>query len=146
MRDTLSLVAASYEHSGIAVEVMGDASVTTRGFPNEYSQVLLNLLSNARDALIERRTSSRRVTIDVDGTAAWCVVTVTDNAGGVEVEPVDRVFEPYFTTKATGTGVGLYMSKKIIEDSMGGYLTVANGTNGAMFSITTPSGGSPHVE
>ena len=98
---------------------------------NEYKQVVLNLLTNAKDILIEREIASPKVIIKIDGTT----VTVSDNAGGVKGNNIQRIFDPYFTTKESGLGIGLYMSKMIIEKNMGGKLEVNNDKNGAIFKI-----------
>lgn len=138
--EAVDLVAASFRHHGIAVAIEGGAGLTSTGFPNEYSQVVLNLLSNARDAVTGRAPGDRRVAIEISSDGEWCRVTVSDNGGGVTLDPVERVFEPYVTTKVGGTGLGLYMSKMIVERSLGGRLTVANGPDGAAFTLTTPAG------
>ncbi|HEX8960111.1 MAG TPA: HAMP domain-containing sensor histidine kinase [Geobacteraceae bacterium] len=113
----------------------GDCPVT--GFPNEYTQVLLNILQNARDVLAERGIAAPAVRIRAFGENGRSVVTVADNAGGVADEVMARVFDPYFTTKeeGKGTGIGLYMSRMIIERNMGGRLTVRNTGEGAEFRI-----------
>ncbi len=113
----------------------GDVPVT--GFLNEYTQVLLNILQNARDALAERDIAAPAVRIRAFGENGRSVVTVADNAGGIPEEVMARVFDPYFTTKeeGKGTGIGLYMSRMIIERNMGGRLTVRNTGDGAEFRI-----------
>ena len=105
------------------------------GFPNEYSQVLLNLISNSRDAILERRIKNPVIRICLFKENNKSVLTVTDNAGGVNSEIIDKIFNPYFTSKKSGTGIGLYMSKVIIEKNMGGTLTFKNVDNGAQFRI-----------
>jgi C4-dicarboxylate-specific signal transduction histidine kinase len=107
------------------------------GYPNEYAQVLLNILMNARDALVERNVDDARISLHLFAEGGKTVVTITDNAGGIAGEIIDRLFEPYFTTKGPdkGTGVGLFMSKIITEENMGGRLTARNTGNGAEFSI-----------
>jgi signal transduction histidine kinase len=118
----------------IVVDIKGDAQIN--GYFNEFCQVLLNLLQNARDALIERQVAGGRVTIASCQQDGKTVITIADNAGGIPREILDRVFEPYVSTKGVqGTGIGLYMSKSIIESSMRGSLTVSNGREGAVFRI-----------
>ena len=92
---------------------------------------------NAKDALQENRPDDAKVTITVSSENDKSVVSITDNAGGIPEKILDRIFEPYFTTKGPdkGTGVGLFMSKTIIEKNMNGRLTVRNGVNGAEFMI-----------
>lgn len=98
-----------------------------KGFPNEFKQVLLNLVQNARDAIIEKMEKEHmRGCIEVSVTESddMVHVAVTDNGSGIEKEVAERIFEPYFSTKeeGKGTGVGLYMSKIIIEQNMKGRL------------------------
>jgi signal transduction histidine kinase len=95
--------------------------------------VILNIISNAKDALIGKGVEN--ATIEV--TFLDECVCIKDNAGGVPQDIVERIFEPYYTTKeqGKGTGLGLYMSKMIIEDNMGAKLSVKNGHEGAQFFI-----------
>ncbi|GFO56835.1 hypothetical protein GMSM_38420 [Geomonas sp. Red276] len=130
---TLFLIEDGFKANSITIEVVGSGDPAAYGYPNEYSQVLLNILMNARDAFEERHISRPRVTIAIDDLE----VRISDNAGGIAAEIIDKVFDPYFTTKgpAAGTGVGLFMSKTIIEKNMGGLLSVRNNEEGAEFSI-----------
>ena len=134
---TITLVEDGFKFQHIVIELQASASPSILGFPNEYSQVLLNILMNARDALQERSPEDARVTVSIGKEGERAVVTIADNAGGIPEENLGRVFEPYFTTKGPdkGTGVGLFMSKIIIETNMGGRLTVRNGDHGAEFRI-----------
>lgn len=134
---TLSLVEESLRQRGVAIELSTSGEPQIYGYQNEYGQVILNLLMNAKDAFEERGTKEARITVHAlmeDGKSA---VTITDNAGGIKEEIVDKIFDAYFTTKESGkgTGIGLFMSKMIIEKSMGGRLTVCNTEDGAQFRI-----------
>jgi signal transduction histidine kinase/PAS domain-containing protein len=133
----ISLVEASFRNGHINIEIDVRANPSIMGFPNEYSQVLLNILVNAKDILLERRPDNAKVTVTLTGEEDRAVVTVADNAGGIAEEIIDKIFEPYFTTKGPnrGTGIGLFMSKIIIEKNMGGRLTVRNSAEGAEFRI-----------
>jgi len=134
---TLSLVEKTFEDQKIAIAFQPECNPTANGFPNEYSQVLLNILLNARDALIERRVDDALITIHSLAERDKSVVIITDNAGGIAEEIMDKLFDAYFSTKGPdkGTGIGLFMSKAIVEKSMGGKLTVRNGGDGAEFRI-----------
>ncbi len=113
------------------------------GYKNEFEHVIMNLINNAKDAFEAKEgpglkdTSDDLITIDVYKEGDRVIVTVKDNAGGIPEGIIDRVFEPYFTTKeqGKGTGIGLYMSKVIIEQNMGGKLTARNINGGAEFRI-----------
>ena len=134
---TVSLVEDSFRNQQISIHTHASANPTIIGFPNEYSQVLLNILMNARDALLERQIIDAEVRITISKEGEKAVVTIADNAGGITEEIMSKIFEPYFTTKGPdkGTGVGLFMSKTIIEKNMNGRLTVRNTTEGAEFRI-----------
>ncbi|MBI2354149.1 MAG: PAS domain S-box protein [Deltaproteobacteria bacterium] len=135
--DSLDFVAASIESSNIRVEVTADTEVGAFGYPNEYAQVLLNILSNAREALIEKAVAKRLISIRVTSENNRSVVAIRDNGGGIPEGFLPKIFDPYFTTKepGKGTGIGLYMSKVIIEQHMGGRLSARNVERGAEFRI-----------
>jgi PAS domain S-box-containing protein len=133
----LAFVEAGFRNKQIDIEVKMPEAVAATGYPNEFAQVLLNILNNAKDALLERRVPSPKLAIRVFRDLERSVVTIADNAGGIADGDLDRVFEPFFTTKeeGKGTGIGLYMSKHIIEKNMSGRLTARNTAEGAEFRI-----------
>ena len=134
---TVSMIEDSFRSLQIAIEIDAEDDPVVNGYPNEFSQVLLNVLLNARDAFSEREIGKQRVVITMTAENGKAVITVTDNAGGIPEDTIDRIFDPYFTTKGPdhGTGVGLFMSKGIIEKNMGGRLTARNTGDGAEFRI-----------
>jgi len=137
IESTLQLIGASFKHEHIKIQlVMQDAPVIF-GHQNELAQSLLNVLTNAKDALTDRKIANPWVTVTVSGEGSGAVVTVADNAGGIPEEIIDKIFDPYFTTKGpqSGTGLGLFMSKTIVENSFRGRLTVRNAADGAEFRI-----------
>ncbi len=114
------------------------------GYENEMMQVFLNLINNAKDAILECREHGLMgpgvkglITVEFNSMGERIVISVTDNGGGIPAGNLDRIFEPYFSTKEQGhgTGIGLYMSKMIIENNMGGRLTARNVDGGAEFRI-----------
>lgn len=115
--------------------------MTILGYENESKQVFLNLVANAKDAIIDRRAREGnpelpgRVALTFDVVDGRVVITITDNGGGIPDEIIGRIFEPYFTTKeaSRGTGLGLYMCKMIVEKNMGGVLSARNTDGGAEF-------------
>jgi signal transduction histidine kinase len=145
LKKTLALVAASFKHLNISMDIELQEDVIAFGYPNEYSQVILNILNNARDALMERKSPAPRIHIRAFVQEGRAVVTIGDNGGGIGEEILPRVFDPYFSTKEVGkgTGIGLYMSKVIIEQNMEGALTVRNIDGGAEFRIELAS--HPHA-
>ena len=134
---TLSLVELGFKAHQICIDVEVKGDPVIHGYSNEFSQVLLNILMNARDALTEREIAQPKIVISVGTEDSRAIVTIYDNAGGIAEEIMDKIFDPYFTTKGpqAGTGVGLFMSKTIIEKNMGGHLTVRNVGGGAEFRI-----------
>jgi len=134
---TLAIIGESFKQREVAIDVGISEEVQINGYANEYSQVLLNLLINAKDAFEERQTSEARITVRSWQEAGKVVLTITDNAGGIKEEIMAKVFDPYFTTKeqGKGTGIGLFMSKTIVEKHMGGRLSVRNVEGGAEFRI-----------
>ena len=132
IKDTLSMQSAQLKNYNIAIDIVGD-DFEVNGYQSEFQQVILNLLNNAKDALLENKIQNPTINIILKDNS----ISMKDNAGGISKEIIDRIFEPYFTTKeqGKGTGMGLYMSKMIIEDSMGAKLSVFNVNNGAVFII-----------
>ena len=106
------------------------------GFENELVQVLLILISNAKDALLEKKIENPRIEIKTYIDKDEKVIEVKDSGKGIDEKIINKIFDPYFTTKdeSNGTGIGLYMSKIIIENNMNGKLEVKN-DNGAVFTI-----------
>jgi PAS domain S-box-containing protein len=137
LEKAISLMDVSVAGRQIGIEVESVDSPTVHGYRNEYSQVLINILMNSKDAFLERGTADPRVFIRIFTERERAVVTLADNAGGIDEAIIGKVFEPYFTTKGPqkGTGVGLFMSKTIIETNMNGRLTVRNTADGAEFRI-----------
>ena len=107
---------------------------------NELSQVILNILANSKDALAQKKPENPFIKIDISSDDTVVVLSVEDSAGGIPQDDIDKVFNSYFTTKESsgGTGIGLYMSKTIIEEHLAGKLTVENTQNGAKFTIRLP--------
>ncbi|WP_269093256.1 sensor histidine kinase [Aliarcobacter butzleri] len=103
------------------------------GVKNELSQVILSLVSNSIDALKNRHNP--KISINVVSSSAEVIIEILDNAGGIKAKNLKKIFEPYFSTKEEGTGIGLYLSKIIIEESFSGKLQVQNIKDGVKFSI-----------
>ncbi len=137
IRRALSLMEKSFNEQNISIALRLEDEPMAKGYPNEYAQVLLNILMNARDAKVGHRLQDVLISIHTSAEEGRSIVTITDNAGGVAEEIMDKLFDPYFTTKGSemGTGIGLFISKTIIEKNMGGSLTVRNTGNGAEFRI-----------
>lgn len=128
-------------------EIVACPEKTVRGFRSEFEHVVMNLFNNAREAILDRREAGGAareerglISVTFDQAGDRVRVAVGDNGGGMPEAALARVFEPYFTTKgpAKGTGLGLYMSKVIIEEHMQGSLTARNDAHGALFTIELP--------
>ncbi len=135
--DTVQIIDESLKKYGITLDVSSSGDPQTYGYPSEYRQVLMNLILNAKDAFLERRTANPRITVHSWTENGRSVLTVSDNGGGIKVAIADKIFDPFFTTKdlGKGTGVGLYLSKTIIEKNMGGRITVRNIDGGSEFRV-----------
>jgi len=130
--DTLSIQSAQLSDYKISIELDGD-DFDIVGYKGEFQQVILNIINNAKDEFIEKEVLNRAIKIKLFNKK----ITIEDNAGGIDEQIIHRIFEPYFTTKqqGKGTGIGLYMSKMIIEENMQGTLKIFNKDTGAQFKI-----------
>ncbi len=134
----LRLLDASLSHAEIAVTVDAPEACQVLGRPNEMAQVLLNLLSNAKDALVFYRPDHRQIHINIAIEDDMAVIRERNNGDFISEEDIDRIFDPYYTTKEEGTGLGLYMCKQIIEEHFGGEIGVANTEDGVEFVLKVP--------
>ncbi|MBF0473299.1 MAG: hybrid sensor histidine kinase/response regulator [Nitrospirae bacterium] len=119
------------------------------GYPNEFKQAVLNILTNARDAIIDKQKNSLYlddespfINIVISSDNGRAIIKFIDNGGGIPKELIENIFASYVTSKKEGTGIGLYMSKVIIEKNMGGILSAVNFEKGAMFTIELDIAGS----
>lgn len=134
---TLEIIGKALEINGISIHV---ESVTTKEiftYTNEVTQVILNILKNAEDILKERKVENPSITITTKEEKGVQTIEIEDNGGGIDKEVLPHIFEPYFSTKdeKNGSGLGLYMSKTIIEEHCSGKISAMNGALGAKFII-----------
>ena len=141
VRTALALVDVNFEAVGITIAIDAPEDVILFGHPNEYSQVLLNLLTNAKRSILDTKATGGRIRIQLSQAQGQGRLTLQDDGGGIPEALLDRIFEPYFSTHESGTGIGLYMSKQIIERNMGGRITARNLPQGAEFSLLVPVSG-----
>jgi len=135
--NSISIIKGTLCSNFTQVEINVDKDLKAIGYPMELQQVLVIILSNANDALMIRKIPDPKILIDIKDENNTYIISISDNAGGINIERLERVFEPYYTTKhkSQGRGVGLYMAKMIIEDGMKGKLTLKNNEKGVCFSI-----------
>jgi len=131
----------------IKIEFKHDEDIIISNLKNALSQSMINIINNAKDALLDTNEDDRFILIDVQKNDENVIINIKDTAGGIDSENLNQVFDVLFTTKEdTGTGIGLYMTKKMITEKMNGQITVNNETfthenkeyTGAVFSITLP--------
>jgi len=135
-KEAITLASASLKNRDIQLELNEEKVIYIEGYASEFAQVILNLILNAKDVLIERNIDNPLIVIEIKEDEKYSFVSISDNAGGIDENIIERVFEPYFSTKkSAGTGLGLYMSKMIIEENMGGRIFVKNAKEGAKFCI-----------
>lgn len=130
-QNALNITRAILDSNRIAIEIIGNKDSCVNGYNNEYSQVILNLISNAKDAMIENNIENPLIKIAINKD----LVKIEDNAGGINKKISEHIYEPYFTTKSSGTGIGLYMSKVILETHFQAKFYHKNIENGTCFYI-----------
>jgi two-component system, NtrC family, C4-dicarboxylate transport sensor histidine kinase DctB len=136
-KKALEIVNASLANNKIRFTFDIQEDNIINGYSNEFSHAILNIISNAKDALVLRKIKDPEIKISIKVGKTYTVIKIVDNAGGIKLKDIDTIFEPYFTTKYAkqGTGIGLYMTKMIIENNMEGFVNVKNVKNGALFTI-----------
>ncbi|MGD9623423.1 MAG: ABC transporter substrate binding protein [Arcobacter sp.] len=111
------------------------------GYENEFKQVLLNLINNAKNKIVENFKDSQehaKIDINIERCQNYNTIEIIDNGGKIDEKIINSIFEPYFTTKESGTGLGLYMAKVIVEDKMRGSIKVRNEGENVVFTIKLP--------
>ena len=131
-------VSDAYNEHSIKVSVQKEEKIDIKSYKNELMQVLLNIFNNTKDAVVDNGVKNPTLKITTSQNETQVFIGIQDNAGGVTAEVLERMYEPYFTTKfeSHGTGIGLYMSKMIIENSMKGTLLSKNNGEGLLTTIT----------
>ncbi len=137
VRELVGLLEAGYRSVNIQLAVKGEEKRQVMGYPNEFSQVLQSLLVNAREAILAHGAETGRIEISIQAEGNTLRLTIQDNGGGMPEGIPEGIFDPYFTTKETGTGLGLYISRMIVE-KMGGKIELANVEEGLRATITLP--------
>lgn len=140
--ESLKIMGKALENNEIEFYIKEKSNIEVMVYSRELLQVYLNILKNAKEALVQNRKENRQIEVNIftlnDKTLR---TTICDNAGGVSENIIDKLFEPYFSTKdeKAGTGLGLYMCKTIVEKHFNGEIGVYNGKEGACFYVDLPT-------
>lgn len=140
INDAIRLIDEQLKLSNINVhiEVEKNTTLDVVGFSNEFRQVIMNMVHNSMMAITSKGEEKGFIFITICSNKDENIITIQDNGGGIKEENLEKIFDPYFTTREKGSGIGLYMSKVIIEHHMRGRLSVKNENNGAMFTLVLP--------
>jgi signal transduction histidine kinase len=135
IENAVTILSAELKNRGIELEFDFNIydGIKVHGIKNELSQVVLALISNSSDALVGKENPL--IKLKVDASSSEVIVSVEDNASGIKSKDIEKIFEPYFSTKDDGTGIGLYLVKVIIENSFDGKIEVQNQEEGVKFTL-----------
>lgn len=137
--DCTSIVQSSMEYDQIKLSfACPDNLPQVMGYQHELAEVIMSLLGNAREAIIENETDNAFISTSIELQGLNLIVKIKDNGGGVAEDIMPKIFDPYFTIKANGTGMGLYMSQVIMDKHINGQINVTNINNGACFELVIP--------
>jgi len=133
----INIIGSTIKNKEISLHVELSKDEMILGHRNEFEQALLNIITNAKNILVINKKEEPKIEIKLTTKGRYTYLAISDNAGGITAKPIEKIFQPYFTTRedSGGTGIGLYMSKLIMEKSMGGILSVKNNKAGALFTI-----------
>jgi len=129
-----------YNYIDVTIDVSNATNLMVSGYKNEFMQTLLNVVNNAKEQIKEARENKLikrgSIFIQIYNYSKKVIIDIKDNGGGIPIDKMPNIFDAYYTTKEQGHGIGLYMSKLIIEDKMGGKIRASNTNEGACFTIT----------
>mgnify|MGYP003571688898 CR=1 FL=1 len=128
-----------YNYVDVQINVTPETNLMVYGYENEFMQAILNIVHNAKDALLQNSEKNRHITINLYNKHDSLLIDIIDNGPGISKEAVDKIFVQYFSTKEQGHGIGLYMTKLIIEDKMGGKIKFKHLHDGSCFRIKLKS-------
>ncbi len=139
IEEAIFIIKETLKSHNIKINFNNKHSIIINGHPNEILQVVLNIINNAKDVLISKEQKIKKIGIKTSYVKDKVQITICDNGGGIKENIIEKIFDPYFTTKHSkqGTGIGLYMSKKIIEEN-GGTINVLNIKEGVCFIVKLP--------
>lgn len=142
LEESLDIIKSSFKSNYIEIKKKIDYNnpIKLKLVNSELSQALINILNNARDAILTKKSTDKWIEISLEKLEGYALITIEDSAGGIDKSIISKIFEPYFTTKhkSQGTGLGLHISYKIVVEKLNGKLYVKNSENGAKFFIELP--------
>jgi len=144
LEEIFDIIGKQFFYSNIDIDVQyasQKSNLLIYGYQNEFKQVLLNILNNAKTKILQSSKKTAEITIKILDDHEYHTIEISDNAGPIAEEIIASIFDPYFTTKKNGMGIGLYMAKVIIEDKMSGKITVHNSGEQVVFTIKIPNYG-----
>jgi signal transduction histidine kinase len=128
-----------YNYIDVNVNVEPNTNLMILGYKNELMQTLLNIVNNAKESIIKEKSKDKitqgTIEINIKNVNNKVQIDISDNGSGIPQKYINQIFEPYFTTKKDGHGIGLYMARLIIEDKIGGTINASNTQDGARFTI-----------
>ena len=140
VEDAILTVSSNLRENRITVNKKIDVDYACECYSDQLQQIIIVLLNNSKDALLDRNVFKAKIQVEILYENSEFIIKISDNAGGITKSVMQKIFEPYYTTKhkSQGTGIGLFMARKIIQEQYLGSLTVRNVENGTEFSITLP--------
>jgi signal transduction histidine kinase len=139
VRSIYRILGQQLHNANIELSIEIDPQLTLVSYPGEFKQIVLNLVNNAKEAMIENKIAIGAILIKASMTKEYLTMEVIDNGGGVPEHVIEHIFDSYFTTKGEkGTGIGLHIIKTIITEHMKGTIDVSNNHDGAQFIVTIP--------
>ena len=138
VNESINLLKESFKSLDIEFDFVYEKDLKVKTYKGELSQVIFNLLNNAKEEFVRREIEKPRLLVKLIEKNTNMMIQISDNAGGIDEKIIKKIFEPYFTTKDKGLGIGLYMSKTIIEKNIEGKLEVENIENGVQFTVSLP--------
>ncbi len=137
LNKALSIIKDSLKNNNIKLTSSFETNKQVNAYPRELMQVLINIITNSKDALKSNKIKNGLISVRVYEDKKYINTDICDNAGGIDKEILPKIFDPYFSTKdeKTGTGLGLYMSKMIVEEHLNGIIKASNKNDGVCFTI-----------
>lgn len=137
----VNILKNSFLKENIKLNLYIKSNLKIFGVKNEFTQVLINIITNAKDAIVSNNINNGKINILIYEKDDNCIVQISDNAGGIKCQSIEDIFSNYFSyKKENGSGIGLFMSKLIVEKNMKGIIQVKNNQEGAVFEIICPKG------